>query len=103
MPSLLEFLFGIPALTRRVAALETKTAALTKNQNIMETDIKALDAAIAELPGKVATAVDGALKPIIDAIKAKQGTTDFSAEIEALGKVGETVAAQVATDLTPAA
>ena len=66
-----------------------------------------LDAAIAALPGNVATAVDASLKPVIDALIAKIGTitppVDFQSEIDALNGVGAAVAAKVTADLTPPA
>ncbi len=45
----LENLFGLPALTRRVAALEQKTAALEKNTMLTKAKIIALLAIISQL------------------------------------------------------
>lgn len=60
-----------------------------------------LDAAIAALPAAIETAVEAALAPVIAAIEAKAGTTDFQPEIDQLNAVGATVAQKVASDLTP--
>lgn len=57
-----------------------------------------LDAAIAALPAKMEAAIETAVQPIIDAIKAKGGP-DLQPEIDQLNALGDTVAAQVATDL----
>jgi hypothetical protein len=70
---------------------------LEKVNKIMATQAD-LDAAIAALPAKLEAAIEAAVQPIIDAIKAKGGA-DLQPEIDALNAVGDTVAAQVATDL----
>lgn len=62
-----------------------------------------LDAAIAALPASIETAVTAAVQPVIDAIKAKAGDTDFQAEIDALNAIPASVSGKIAADLTPPA
>lgn len=57
-----------------------------------------LDAAIEALPAQLETAIETAVQPIIDAIKAKGGA-DLQPEVDKLNALGSTVSQQVATDL----
>lgn len=63
-----------------------------------------LDAAIAALPGQIASAVETAMDPVIAAIeKATTGTpVDLSAEVEQLNAIPAAVASAVTAALTPA-
>lgn len=90
----------LEALRKCVAGLATKED-LRETSKTMATKAD-LDAAIAALPAALTTALDNALAPIIAAITAKAGNTDFQPEIDALNAVGATVATKVAADVTPA-
>lgn len=93
--------FLLIAILFLVAGVAYEVRNIGKKANKIMAGQADLDAAIAALPAQIEAKVEAALAPIIAAIQAKAGNVDLSAEIASLNAVGDTVATQVATDLTP--
>lgn len=73
---------------------------VNKGVKLMAATKEDLDAAIAALPAKLEAAIEAAVQPIIDSLKAKG--PDLQSEVDQLNGLGDTVSAQVAADLTAA-
>jgi len=85
---------------RKNADFDRRITLVEKQLKQIMATIADLDAAIAALPAKIASALEAKLAPIIADLVAKAGPVDLSAEIASLNALPDSVATQVTTDLT---